>query len=250
MLRQFTNFKNFALAARDGEIGKVKELYFDDQSWIVRYVVVDTGGWLTGRKVLLAPQSFGTIDEESKLIAVHLTKEQIENSPPIEADKPVSRQHEEEWHRYYGYPGYWLAPEAIAFGTAPQLAEAVTETREAKSEGRGDAHLRSTSEVAGYSIHAADGDLGHVDDFIVDDGGWSIRYVVVSRSWLGKKVILSSEWIERVSWEERSVFVRLTREAIKNAPEWDDSQPITRRFEERLFGHHERHPYWPTDVLK
>ena len=249
MLRQFTNFKNFALAAIDGEIGKIKELYFDDQSWTVRYVVVDTGGWLTGRQVLIAPRSFGTIDEESKLIAVHLTKEQIENSPPIEADKPVSRQHEEEWHCYYGYPGYWLTPEAIAFGGAvPPLVP--PPQAQAEREPRGDPHLRSTSEVTGYSIHATDGDIGHVDDFIVDDGGWSIRYVVVSRSWLGKKVILSPEWIERVSWEERSVFVRLTREAIKDAPEWDDAQPITREFEERLYGHHERRPYWPTDVLK
>jgi len=256
MLRQFSDIKNFALAARDGEIGKVKELYFDDQSWAVRYVVVDTGGWLTGRKVLIAPRSFGSIDEESKLIAVHLTKEQIENSPPIEADKPVSRQHEEEWHRYYGYPGYWLAPEAIAFGGMPAVAPWPVEnvaqgvggpsTREP-----GDPHLRSTSEVAGYSIHATDGDIGHVDDFILDEDGWSIRYLVISRSWWpGKKVVLSPEWIERVSWEERKVFVPLTRDAIKDAPEWADPQPITRASEERLFGHYGRRGYWPTDVLK
>ena len=137
---------------------------------------------------------------------------------------------------------------AIAFGVVPPLVP--PPQAQAEREPRGDPHLRSTSEVTGYSIHATDGDIGHVDDFIVDDGGWSIRYVVVSRSWLGKKVILSPDWIERVSWEESSVFVRLTREAIKDAPEWDDAQPITREFEERLYGHHERRPYWPTDVLR
>jgi uncharacterized protein YrrD len=251
MLRPFSHIKNFALAARDGEIGKVKELYFDDQNWIVRYVVVDTGGWLSGRKVLLSPTSFGAIADESKLIAVHLTKERIENSPPIEADKPVSRQHEEEWHRYYGYPGYWLAPEAIAFGSVPVVTGVQAPPfEEAKgSEERGDPHLRSTSELTGYSIHATDGDIGHVDDFIVDDEGWAIRYVVISRSWWPrKKVILSPEWIERVSWEESDVFVPLSRETIKNAPDWDESHPISRTFEQRLFDYYGRCAYWPIEV--
>jgi hypothetical protein len=248
MLRPFTDIKNFALAATDGEIGKVKELYFDDKNWTVRYVVVDTGGWLTGRKVLLAPRSFGMIDQEAKRITVHLTREQIENSPSIDADKPVSRQHEEEWHRYYGYPGYWMMPEAIAFGVAP-LAETVSAAREAKNEEHGDPHLRSTSEVTGYSIHATDGDIGHVDDFIVDDGDWAIRYVVISRSWWpGKKVMLSSEWIERVSWDARQIFVPLSRETIKGAPDWDDTQPLSRADEQRLFDYYEMRGYWPIGV--
>ncbi len=251
MLRQFSDIKNFALAAHDGEIGKVKEFYFDDQSWAVRYVVVDTGGWLTGRKVLIAPRSFGMIDEKARLIAVHLTKEQIENSPPIETDKPVSRQFEAEWYRYYGYPGYWLAPEAIAFGGMAPLPDAVA-AEQAKREERvtsGDPHLRSTSEVSGYSIHATDGDIGHVDDFLVDDSAWAIRYVVISRSWWpGKKVILSPEWIARVSWEEMKVFIPLTRETIRTAPDWDDTQPIGRAFEQRLHDYYGRRGYWPIEV--
>jgi hypothetical protein len=254
MLRPFSQIKNFALAARDGEIGKVKELYFDDQNWIVRYVVVDTGGWLTGRKVLLLPSSIGAIAEESKLIAVHLTKERIENSPPIDADKPVSRQHEEEWHRYYGYSGYWLVPEAIAFGAMPVVtgveAQAADEARRAKgSEEHCDPHLCSTSEVTDYSIHAADGEIGKVDDFIIDDEGWAIRYVVILRSWwAGKKVFLSPEWIEHVSWEESEIFVPLSRETIKNAPEWDELHPISRDFEQRLFDYYGRRAYWPIEV--
>ncbi|HEY5892055.1 MAG TPA: PRC-barrel domain-containing protein [Chthoniobacterales bacterium] len=240
MLRPFNDIKNFAFAARDGEIGKVKELYFDDQSWTVRYVVVDTGGWLTGSKVLLAPRSFGTISEESKLIAVHLTKEQIENSPSIDSDKPVSRQFEEKWCRYYGFPAYWLAPEAIAFASGPAAVETLAqETRSAERvEERGDPHLRSTRELIGYSIHATDGNIGHVDDFVVDDDAWSIRYIVISRSWWPeKKVILSTEWIERVSWEAMQVFVPLSRETIKDAPEWNDAEPISRDFEQRLFNY-------------
>jgi hypothetical protein len=233
-----------------GEIGKVKELYFDDQNWIVRYVVVDTG-WLKGRKVLLSPSSFGAISDESRLIAVHLTKERIENSPPIDADKPVSLQHEEEWHRYYGYPGYWLVPEAIAFGALPVVTgAAVEEARRAKgSEEHGDPHLRSTSEVTGYSIHATDGDIGRVDDFVIDDEGLEIRYVVISRSWWpGKKVILSPTWIERVSWEKSDIFVTLSRDTIKNAPDWDESHPISREFDQTLFDYYGRRAYWPVGV--
>ncbi|MDQ3624336.1 MAG: PRC-barrel domain-containing protein [Verrucomicrobiota bacterium] len=253
MLRPFNEIKNFALAARDGEIGKVKELYFDDQSWIVRYAVVDTGGWLTGRKVLIAPRSLGTIDQESKLIAVDLSRAQIEHSPPIEADKPVSRQFEEQWYRYFGYPAYWLAPDAAEFGAASAAAEAqVQAAREAERSARaasGDPHLRSTGEVSGDSIHATDGDIGRVDDFIVDDDGWVIRYLAISPSWwAGKKVLLAPEWIERISWEKMQVFVPLSRQAIREAPEWDDSQPITREFEQRLHDYYGRRGYWPVEV--
>ena len=249
MLRPFSDIRNFALAASDGEIGKVKDLYFDDQSWTVRYVVVDTGKWLMGRKVLLAPRSFGMIDEKAKLIAVHLTKKQIEDSPSIDAYKPVSRQHELDWHLYYGYPGYWMVPEAVAFGATPPPPELIKAAREAKENEHNDPHLRSVSEVTGYSIHATDGDIGHVGDFIVDDEGWPMRYVIISKSWWpGKRVILSPEWIASVSWEESKVFVPLTRDTIKGAPEWEHSQPVTREFEERLFDYYGRRGYWPIEL--
>ncbi|HEY5777819.1 MAG TPA: PRC-barrel domain-containing protein [Terrimicrobiaceae bacterium] len=253
MLRAFHDIKNFRLAAEDGDIGKVKEFYFDDRSWIVRYVVVDTGGWLPGRKVLLLPRSLGTISEESRHIAVHLTKEQIEHSPSIETDKPVSRQFEEKWYRYYKHPAYWVGAEAVSFGTGPAAVamqeQDVEEARKVESvQERGDPHLRSTSEIIGYSIHASDGKIGHVDDFIVDDEAWRMRYIVILRSWWpGKKVILSSEWIERMSFEAKEVFVALSRETIENAPEWNHAEPISREFEQRLFDYYGRPGYWPVN---
>jgi hypothetical protein len=250
MLRPFSNLQNFALAARDGEIGKVKELYFDDQSWIVRYVVVDTGKWLATRKVLLAPQAFGLIDEDSRLIAVHLTRQQIENSPPIETDQPVSRQHEEDFHRYYGYPAYWLGIDTAALTGIPAFAPPPMENR-AESAGRpsGDPHLRTTEEVDGYAVHAREGEIGHVADFIVDEEGWSLRYVVISLSWLPtRKILLAPGWIDRVSWDDMQVFVPLTRDTIQEAPEWDDAEPINRAFEERLYAYYGQHGYWPAGV--
>jgi uncharacterized protein YrrD len=250
MLRHFSHIKNFALAAIDGEIGKIKELYFDDQTWVVRYVVVNTGGWLTGRKVLLSPQTLGLIDDENKLIGVHLTKMQVEQSPPIDHDKPISRQYEEEWHRYYGHPAYWLEPGPIPLGAvAPGVGFASDIGDRESNISKGDPHLRSTTEVIGYSIHATNDDIGHVDDFLVDDDGWEIRYIVITQSlWSGKRVIISPDWIDRISWREMKVFVPLSRETIRDAPPWDDSQPITREFEERLFDYYGRRGYWPIPV--
>jgi hypothetical protein len=249
VLRQFSETKNFALAASDGEIGKVKELYFDDQSWTARYLVVDTGGWLSDRKVLIPPHSLGVIDNEHQLIAVHLTREQVEKSPPIETAKPVSRQYEEEWHAYYGYPGYWLAPDTWAVGAIPPSIVAPPVPPGESEKEFGDPHLRSTGEVIGYSIRAHDGDIGHVDDFVVDDAGWIVRYVVITRSWWpGKKVLLAPEWIERISWDEMKAFVPISRDTIKDAPDWDDSQPITRAFEERLYDYYGHKRYWPIET--
>jgi hypothetical protein len=155
-------------------------------------------------------------------------------------------------HRYFGFPGYWLTPRnAVGFGAPNPLAVLQPEPGEEShldrpDKSHGDPHLRSTSEVAGYSLHASDGDIGHLDDFIVDENAWAIRYVVIMRGWLlGKKVLLSPEWIGRVSWEEEQVFVPLTRETIKNAPVWDDTQPISRAFENRLHDYYGRRGYWP-----
>ncbi len=241
MLRKLSDLENFALAATDGEIGRLRRLYFDGESWVVRYLVVNTGGWLSGRDVLIAPRSLGPIDQRAERIAVHLTREQVEKSPPIETNKPISRQYEEQWHRHYGYPGYW-ASDAVPFATPAPLPPE-------DFQPRGDPHLCSTREVTDYAVAAKDGEIGSISDFIVDDRDWMIRYVVISRGWLAPKdVILGTEWIDEVSWEDKAVRVPLAREAIKDAPEWDASQPITREFEIRLHDYYGRKGYWPIDV--
>jgi uncharacterized protein YrrD len=247
MLLAFSAIRNFSLAATDGDIGKIKEFYFDDHTWRVRYLVVDTGGWLSGRRVLIAPRLLGQVDGVESHIAVNLTRAQVEQSPPIEAGRPLSRQYEEAWHRHYGLQGYWLAPEAVAFGAMPAVPSAAVVGAAAERRMQaGDPHLRSSGEVLGYAIHARDGDLGKLDDLVLDEGEWRIRYISISQSfWSGKRVVLSPEWIESVSWEDRRVVVSVDRETIKNAPEWLGAEPMTREYEERLHAHYERQGYWP-----
>jgi len=245
MLRKAKDLRGYTLGARDGEIGRVKEFFFDDQSWTVRYLVADTGGWLSGREVLISPYALDPADEGRKVIPVDLTKTQIEKSPSLVSAQPVSRQYESDYYSYYGWPGYWGGSCAWGISAYPirgrgGWSEASRHTKNV------DPHLRSTEDVTGRDIQAQDGGIGHVDDFVIDDETWTIRYLIVDTQnwWPGKKVLISSRWIERVSWQESKVFVNLTREAIKQGPEYTDQTLITRDHETKLHRHHQREGYW------
>ena len=245
MLRTASHLKGTSIAATDGEIGSVQDLYFDDDTWTVRYLVVDTGTWLPGRQVLISPRSVRMAPNDD-WIPVNLTKQQVENSPSIEADRPVDRQYEEEYSQYYGYPYYWSGP--YRWGTTPYPGEGpLTEARAMSvMPPAGDPGLRSARNVMGYYIEALDGDIGHVEDFLVDDREWAIRYMIADTRnwWPGKKVIVSPEWVKRVSWPDSRVYVDLTKQAIKDAPEYDPDRPMERADETRLFSHHGRRTYW------
>jgi len=235
-------------------MGKVYEFYFDDESWTIRYLVADTGGWLSGRRVLISLAALGRPDWEKEILPVSITKEQVENSPSIDMDMPVSRQHERALHEHYKWPIYCgmdlHTAEAGRIAYDLYLAEQEEKMREkSKEQGweeeEGDFHLRSTREVIGYHIHANDGEIGHVDDFIVDDEDWTIRYMVVdTRNWLpGKEVLVSLEWIDKISWGRREVYVDLRREVIKNSPEFDPSISVNRDYEDRLHDYYSRQKY-------
>jgi hypothetical protein len=251
MLTNTTNLKGFTIRARDGELGTVDQFYFDDETWAVRYLTVETGGWLGGREVLISPFSVVHTDWQARRLDVALTKNQVENSPDINTHQPVSRQHEAEFFGYYGYPYYWGGPYlwGPAFYPAGLVAEPALAAEMMADRVRresNDSHLRSTAAVMGYHIEATDGELGHVDGFLVDDESWAIRYIeVATRNWWpGKKVLFSPAWIERVSWTDSMVYTGLTREAIRNAPEYFEPTRITREYEDRLFLHYGRPPYW------
>ena len=244
MLRKAEALHKYTLGAVDGEIGKVKDFYFDDRYWTVRYLVADTGNWLEKSGVLISPYALVSVDEEREIIATNLTKKQIENSPLPDADKPVSHQFEVTYHDYYGWPGYWTGlPYA---GGAYPYPVPVRETAEQGEGTSWDSYLRSVQEVEGYGIGATDGDIGHIADFVIDDKDWSIRYLVIDTRnwWPGKHVLMSPQWIERVSWGGRTVDVDLDRDTIKEAPEYTHDSVITREYEIELFLHYSRDGYW------
>lgn len=247
MLHKAKTLKGYKLNARDGEIGKVDEFFFDDRHWTVRYLVADTGGWLTGRQVLLSPYLLGAVNPDKKNVAVDLTKKEIEKSPPLESDKPVSRQFEETYRGYYGTPVYWSGG-AYSWGAYPYPVQDRTKWKEeaAHSETPWNPDLRSTVDVAGHHIQARDGEIGHVDDFVIDAETWAIRYLIVdTRNWLpGKKVLISPQWIDRVSWADEKVFVDLSRDAVKQSPEYSDKALVDRDYESNLYGHYNREGYW------
>jgi len=251
MLTNVTFLKGLAIHATDGELGTVDQFYFDDETWAIRYLTVETGGWLGNRQVLISPFSILHADWQAKRLDVALTKKQVQNSPDINTHQPVSRQQEAAYLGYYGYPFYWGGPylwgPAYYPGTLALPSATSTDVMaEAVSEESTDSHLRSTEAVTGYHVEATDGEIGHLDGFVVDDEAWAICYLeVATRNWLpGKKVLLSPAWIAHMSWADSKVYAALSREAVKSAPEYLVSRPITRDFEDRLHQHYGRPPYW------
>jgi hypothetical protein len=229
MLRSIKQLYGTKLGASDGEIGHVKDFYFDDQNWAVRYLVADTGSWLPGRQVLISPHAFGKVPGAGKLLLVNLTRKQIEESPSIESHKPVSRQYEEEYYRYYGWPYYWEGAGLWGMSGFPILELPSKPLPGAPTSAIGpqpesaDAHLRSAQAVNGYHIQASDGKVGHICDFMVDDQNWAILQLAVKTGhrFSGKEVRIPTSKVERISYDESAVFVTLTSEAVKHSPEHD-----------------------------
>jgi len=242
----------YTIAATDGDIGHVYDFYFDDESWTICYLVVDTGNWLPGRKVLIAPEALGQPDWQSGKFPVMLSKDRIKNSPDIDATGPVSRQQEAELHHFYEWQPYWtpvglMTPE-YPFTTRGRtdIPSKLEEELEMVDQQAYESSLRSTKEVKGYHIQASDGEIGHVEDFIADDATWIIRYMVVdTRNWLpGKKVLISPQWVDEIEWGQAKVYVELSQEQIKNGPEYDPAAPVNREYETRLYDFYGRPTYW------
>ncbi len=249
MLRSLRNLEHYTVTATDGDVGKVVNFLIDDERWSVRYLVVDTGAFLNRHEVLISPISFSEVEWPTENFHLALTKEKVKNSPSVDTAKPVSRQQEEEFNNYYAYPHYWTYPDAWTAGASSVLAaEAWTEPEPPPSnpEPPRETHLRSAKEIRGYNIQATDDSIGHVDDFIVEDIDWDIRYFVIDTSnwWFGKKVLVAPQWAQQVSWEDRNVQIGLSRQAIKESPEWDSTININREYEARLYEHYRQPGYW------
>jgi len=227
MLRSIKNLYGKKLGASDGEIGHVEDFYFNDQQWVVRYVIADTGSWLSGRLVLISPHAFRTFRQDGDCLLVSLTREQIEKSPAIALHRPVSRQYEEEYYRYYGWPSYWDGSGMWGVGGFPAapwpyLMPGTEESPDTESDEGDDPHLRSAKAINGYQVQTSDGAIGHVTDFVMDDENWAICHLLVETGhWFsGKEIVLSPKNIDRISYEKSTVFVKETKETILEAPEY------------------------------
>ena len=239
MIRSVQQTRGVAIEATDGPIGDIHDIYFDDQEWKVRYYVVDTGKWLPGRKVLIPPHAIRQASPDDVGLPVDLTREQVRNSPDVDTDRSISRRAELALYSYYGWAPYWFPLQPAGLGVAEGTA---AERERDATAGRygGDPNLRSAREVIGYHVSATDGEIGHIDDFLVDDQTAKIRYAVVdTRNWLpGRSVLVSPQWITEVKWSESKVFVSITREAVRNSPEYDPAIQLDTAYESRLFGHY------------
>jgi hypothetical protein len=250
MISNAKSLNSFTLDSRDGDIGQVKDFYFDDRYWAIRYLIVDTGSWLIDRQVLISPYALGAIEMGVKKISVALTRKQIEGSPSLDTDKPVSRQFENDYYGYFGWPVYYGSP--MMWGSNQYLERNPEKWNRPTNEGKTwDPHLRSMRAVRGYHIHATDGEIGHVVDFLVDDESWAIRYIVVATRnwWPGKHILIAIDWVDRVSWDDSQVFVTLTREAIQGSPEYLGTSLPSRDYEQALHAHYRRTGYW-NDTVK
>lgn len=242
MLRSMNNLEDYVIHATDGNIGHVKNLYFDDKTWVVRYLVVETGNWLSNRKVLISPIAIGRPNWIARELPVPLTMEQVKNSPDIDTEKPVSRQYEIAYQGYYGYPFYWtgtglwgdeISPWLMIpnNGLGPALPSALEEVSQRRDpdhtdtaeQHHADPHLRSCREMIGYRIEATDGEVGHVADMLVDEETWAIQHLVVNAGswWLGRQVLIAPRSIKEVSWTDTTVSIVLTRQDVKEAPAYD-----------------------------
>lgn len=261
---------DYAIHATDGAIGHVKDFYFDDEAWVIRYLVVDTGNWLSSRNVLISPIAIGHPNRLEKVLPVSITKEQVKHSPDIDTHKPVSRQHEIRYLEYYGYMNYWggtglwgegtypgmMLPGYAGFLSTPHAERPESEKTYARTEAArhkdDDPHLRSGKEVMKYHIQATDGDIGHIQSLLVDEDTWAIRYIIVNTGnwWLGHQVLIAPQWIQDVSGSDAAVLVNLTRQAVKDAPPYDAAAALDRGQEIGIYKHYGRPGYWADEATR
>jgi len=249
MLRNASAINGYAIAASDGRLGTVSDFLFDDASWLIRWLVVDTGNWLSGRHVLLPPSVLGHLDPTAQEFAVRLTMQQVKDSPDIDTDRPVSRQMETNIYDYYGWSPYWgtgFYMGGYGYMGGPMMVPPLPEARrreerlvDAQRE-KDDPHLRSIEAVTGYHIHASDGEIGHVEDFLVEDADWSIHYLVVDTKnwWPAKKVLISPRSAREIDWTDKLVNLNFDRQRVKDSPAYDASMTVDRAYEKHFHSHY------------
>ena len=213
------------LRATDGEIGHVRDFYIDDKEWAIRYLVAETGGWLSGRQVLISPHALGHLYPEGKVLLVNLTRRQIEESPSIDEHKPVSRQQEEEFHRHYGYPYYAESWPLWGLAGYPVI---VPPPRQADGKHEhADSHLRSVRFISGYKVAATDGEVGELVDFLIASRTWRIRELVVrcTHWFTTDEIVVPTEHVSRVSYIDSAVYLNMGKTGLRELHDADAKLP-------------------------
>lgn len=242
MLRSIKELIGYNIRGKDDYIGLTTDFYFDDLHWVIRYLVADVGVWQPNRKVLLSPYVIKNTEWETSEIEIRLTKAQVENSPEVDTDKPVSRQQETDLVDYFKWPIYWSV-KGIAGETAAETLVNMSANEEAGNEEADyDSHLRSVNEVLGYQVEAKNGAVGYIDDLIIDLQQWTINYLVIDTGSLlsSKTVLVAASWIDEFAWSVSKVFVNLTKESIEEGPEYSPNTPINSDLKQQLYDFHGR----------
>lgn len=266
MLQIVSKLNGYSIEAKDGTIGTVSDFLFDDTTFNVRWLVIDTGNWLPGRKVLIHPSAIVYAEHWTGRLNVGLTMSEVENSPDISQDRPVSQQMQNQLYDYYGwdsqlggspyggtiYAGGLYGAEMGAI-TPPLSARTYFGTNEASEAERSkatppheaDPHLRSIAEVTGYHVHATDGTIGYVENVLVDSESWMVRYLAIDTSnwWFGQHVLISPHALREINWTDRYIRLDIARVQVKASPPWDSTDLVDEEFENRLYSHYN----WPID---
>lgn len=248
MLIRFRQTHHYHLESRNGEMGPVKDVYFDDVSWKIRYFVVDTRRWLPGRKVLLSPSSLTALSESERLLKTNLTREEVKDSPSIEDELPVSRQHELALSDYFGWPQYWYANEPLGYPFAVSgldfglEAEGTMQTlRKAASERiqRSDKHLRSAKEILEYTLVFTNGKKLPVNDLFIAFRDWTIGLVEVVID--GERKVFPSVFARDISYEDATISVDLKTEDVQGSFSFLHDVPTLEELT-AIYGHYGRLP--------
>lgn len=241
MLWNASAINGFVVAETDGELGSVKDMLVDDKAWVARWLIVDTGKWLPGRKVLLPPSALGKPDRENHLFPVNLTKQQVKDSPDVDTDLPVSRQSEAHLYDHYDWEPYWdgsFAPSSLIMAVPTDVTMNLPHV--APQPYSGDPHLRSIHAITGYGIHATDGEIGAVEDILIDDAGWTVRYLMVDTGnwWPGERVLISPRSIRKIDWVEKLIYLNVDRETVKKSPPYDPAITVDGAYDEKYLAYY------------
>jgi len=247
MLRNASGINGYSIFASDGHVGNIRDFLFDDVCWVVRWLVVDTGRWHANHRVLLPPSVLGHPNRAKREFAVRLTIQEIKNSPAIDTDEPISQQIESNIYDYYRLVPYWGVGHYLRrYGFSGGLElPGLVRPREAKipeiGPHSGDPHLRSIESVTGYHVHALDGDIGHVEDFRLEDADWSVHYFVVdSRNWWPeKKVLVSLRSAQSIDWKARQIDLDVDRRAVEDGPSYNETMIVDRNYEKHFHSYYD-----------